>query len=453
LSIIIIAMLLFCSARLFTRFLNLVYFNTLIQQLLSIDFLINLALVKCFSISRSRVISAFNLLLWRLLIVFAHNAHFHKVLVLIVLLGFSFSIVSIRRSSSLLSVLIDISKVVVVGLSHRSLNIWVLSRSVLHSTMRLESATATLYLGRLSSIIRFALIVLQLVLVVRVHFIVSSHGTMSLLIHCSIRILILRTLFLYDHLILHLWINVLSMILSVKVRRLLQSRAISIFIYFVIVLSSLRGLIALLVWALSSGRIVDAVFVLFILVFVSYSTLFYLVGRLSHVLILVWRLIRINLNHSSLVRRRLLTQYLNLTVNSAWLIDLLFFIFKYQTLNIIILGQISRYLTVFRSSFRNIAWRRHEFCFLFVVSFSALNVAIVFNVKIMCNLLSITHILSRMSNRLLLLILRSSVLLLHLVLLSSYLLLIVSWCLSGAKSSSVTIVFLVRFALLYDLRF
>jgi hypothetical protein len=100
----------------------------------------------------------------------------------------------------------------------------------------------------------------------------------------------------------------------------------------------------------------------------------------------------------------------------------------------------------------NIAWCSHEILHLLTWSFSRLNVAIVFDIKIMGNLLCISHILSRMSNRLLLLLLLASVLLLHLKLLSCYHLVVLNaGVLRGSKI--VLMLLLARFTLFNYLRF
>ena len=313
---------------------------------------------------------------------------------------------------------VEISEMVVAWLGHRCLNIWVLSRSVLHSAMWLKSATAALDLGvtwrRLSV---FTLVLLKLVLVIWVHFIVCSHWTMSLI--CFRSLIWIWALFLDLHVLnfLGIWITIFPIILSVKISWILQRRPITIVIYFVIVLSSLRSLVALLILigALSSRWIIDAVFVLFVLFIVGDGGAFFVLVGIANVGALVWRLIVVNLDDTSLVWCcSLLTKYFNLAVDATRSTALLFFIFINQTLDVIILWQICCYLTVFRPFIGNVAWCRNEIVWLLAWSIDGLNVAIVFNIKIMCNLLRITHILSSMRNRLLLLLLRRSVLLLHL---------------------------------------
>lgn len=180
--------------------------------MLAIDFLFDFAFVESFSVTWSWVISTFNLLCRRLLIILAHNAHFHLVLILII--GLSFSIMSISWSSTLLSILVDITKVIVAWLSHRCLNIRILSRSMLHSTMWLKCTTATLNLSMTWQRLSIIRLLLQLVLVVRMNFIVGGHWTVSLLVDRSIGILIW---ILFDNYHLFwVWL-ILSVILSMEI--------------------------------------------------------------------------------------------------------------------------------------------------------------------------------------------------------------------------------------------
>lgn len=115
-------------------------------------------------------------------------------------------------------------------------------------------------------------------------------------------------------------------------------------------LSSLRSLVALLVSRLSSGGMINAVFVLFINFIIVISFLV-MCTRFSNITPL---LIIIDLNNTSLISHRMLTQNLNLTAVDATLViidanilTLLFFIFVNQTLNVIVLRQICGDLTLF----------------------------------------------------------------------------------------------------------
>ena len=174
--------------------------------------------------------------------------------------------------------------------------------------------------NRLSTI-RLSLALLQLVLVVRMHFIVSRHWTVSLLVDRSVGILG-WILFWNYHLSFWVWL-VLSVILGMEVGTLLKSWAIAV-LHFVIVLSSLGGLITLIIIrALSPGRIIDAVFVVFIsFVFVGNCT-FFVFTWLSY---FTRRLIIVNLDNTSLIG--LLSKNLYLTVNTALLRTLLLLILK-----------------------------------------------------------------------------------------------------------------------------
>ena len=169
------------------------------------------------------------------------------------------------------------------------------------------------------------------------HFIVGSHWTMSLI--CFRSLVWSGVLFLdLDVLYFLIFSSIFPIILRMKSSGILQGRPVSILIYFVIVLPSLRCLVALLVGTVFSSRwIVDAVFVLFVLVVVGDGTFFVLVG-IANVWTLVWRLIVVNLDDSSLVWCWLLAYYFNLAVDAAWSSALLFFVFVNQALNVIILG-------------------------------------------------------------------------------------------------------------------
>ena len=131
---------------------------------------------------------------------------------------------------------------------------------------------------------------------------------------------------------------------------------------------------------------------------------------------------------------------------------LLFFIFKDQTLNVIILWQICCYF--FRTCLWNVTWCCYEILWVLFVSIDTRNMTVVFNVKIVRYLLRVSHILGRMCNRLLLLLLLLlSILLLHLELLSSNHFLIVQIrTLSWSKTRAI-VLFLRRFTLFYHLWF
>ena len=359
----------------------------------------------------------------------------------------SFSLVSIRRSSSLMP--IEIIKMVITLLIHRRLNIWVLPRSILHRAMWLKRAAAALDLGVAWWHSILALILLKLVLVVGVHFVVGCHRTVSLI---CFRSLIWIGGLLMDLHILHFlaWITILPVVLGVKISGILQSWPISIFIHFVIVLSSLGRLVALLIVTLSSWWVVDTIFVLFVSFIISDRTFFVFAG-VSNILILVWRLVVIHLDNASFVRNLILD--FHLAVDGAWCTTfILFFIFANQVLDVIILGEVCCYLTVFGTFIGNVAWCCDEIVWLLAWSIDGLNVATVFNIKVMCNLLRISHILRSMCNRLLLLlVLLTSILLLHLNLLTCYHLVIVD--IGALSGSEIAILFLAGFALFYYLRF
>ena len=122
-------------------------------------------------------------------------------------------------------------------------------------------------------------------------------------------------------------------------------------------------------------------------------------------------------------------------------------------MDVIILAQVRCNITMFVRTFStNIAWCSHEILNFLAWSFSRLNVAIVFNIKVMSNLLRVSHILGRMSNWLLLLLLLRSVLLLHLKLLSrDHLVVLDAGVLRGSKIAFM--MFLARFTLFNNLRF
>ena len=185
-------------------------FNALVQELLTIDFLVDLALVESFSVTWSRLVSSFRLLSGWLLIILWHDTHLHQIL-FVLLLALSFTFVSIRRSSSLMPLMIF--KVVVL-LVHCGLNIWVLSRCVLHRAMWLQCAAAALDIGFAWRHSVLARVLLKLVLVVAVHLVVGSHWAMSLIHLWSL--IWIRVLLLNLH-VNNLSITVLSVILSVEI--------------------------------------------------------------------------------------------------------------------------------------------------------------------------------------------------------------------------------------------
>ena len=125
---------------------------------------------------------------------------------------------------------------------------------------------------------------------------------------------------------------------------------------------------------------------------------------------------------------------------------LLFFIFKDQTLNVIILRQICCHF--FWTCLWYVAWCCYEILWVLFVPIDAWNMAIVFNVKIVRYLLRVSHILGGMCNRLLLcLLLLLSILLLHLELLSSNDFLIICIRTLGWSKTRAIVLFLRRFAL------
>ena len=226
-------------------------------------------------------------------------------MILIILLAFSLSVMSICRSSTLISVLIEITKMIVALLSHRSLNIWVFPGSMLHRTMWLKCATATLYLLITRRLSILTLVLLQLVLVVRMHFVVGSHRTVCLLIDSSFGILVWL---LFGNYNLFRVLLMLTVILRMEIGTLLECWSISIVFHFVIALSSLGRLITLLIWTLSSGRIVYAVFVLLIsFVFIGNVISFLMLTWLSQVGTFVRWFVIVHLNNTSLVGRCLLS--------------------------------------------------------------------------------------------------------------------------------------------------
>ena len=133
-------------------------------------------------------------------------------------------------------------------------------------------------------------------------------------------------------------------------------------------------------------------------------------------------------------------------------------------MNVIVLREICGYLTLFRLFFIhdgwvgnvviwNMTWCGHKVLNFFAgIHFHALLVSIVFNVKVVGNLLRVTHVLSRMCDWFLFLELRRGILLLHLELLSGYdLLILCIWSLSCTKINIMML--LATFALFYNLRF
>lgn len=301
-----------------TTFQVWVNFNALVQELLAINFLFDLALVKSFSVTWSRLVSDFVLCGgWWLLIILWHDTHLHQILFVIVLLTLSFTVISIRRSSSLMPLMIF--KMIIL-LIHCCLNIWVLSRCMLHSAMWLQCAATALDLSIAwwNSLLPWVL--LKLVLVVRMMLVVGSHRAVSLI--CLRSLIWIRVLFLDLH-IYNLSITILSIILSVEIGWILQSRTIPIVIHLVVVLPSLARLITLLIGTLSPRRIVDAIFVMSISFIVGKSSFFVFAG-VSNVLVLDWWLIIIYFDDTSLVT---LVLDLDLAVDSAGGAALLFFIF------------------------------------------------------------------------------------------------------------------------------
>ena len=226
-------------------------------------------------------------------------------MILIILLAFSLSVMSICWSSTLISVLIEITKMIVALLSHCSLNIRVFPGSMLNRTMWLKCATATLYLLITRRLSILTLVLLQLVLVVRMHFVVGSHRTVCLLIDSSFGILVWL---LFGNYNLFRVLLMLTVILRMEIGTLLECWSISIVFHFVIALSSLGRLITLLIWTLSSGRIVYAVFVLLIsFVFIGNVISFLMLTWLSQVGTFVRWFVIVHLNNTSLVGRCLLS--------------------------------------------------------------------------------------------------------------------------------------------------
>lgn len=185
------------------------------------------------------------------------------------------------------------------------MNIWVFPGSMLHRTMWLKRATATLYLLITRRLSILTLVLLQLVLVVRMHFVVSSHRTVCLVITSSFGILVWLLFGNYNL----LWVLlVLTVILSMEIWPLLQRFSISIVFHFVVILSSLGRLITLLIWTLSSRRIIYAVFILLInLVFIGNVVSLLMLTRLSHVGTFVRWFVIVHFYNTSLVGRCLLS--------------------------------------------------------------------------------------------------------------------------------------------------
>ena len=296
----------------------LINFNTLVQQLLPIDFLFDFALVKCFSISWSWIISWLLLRLLGLLVIFAHYTHFNHILIIAVI-AISIPIICISWSSTLIAIMPSkVTKMIVVWLDHSSLDIWILSRYMLNSTMWLKCTASTLYLllsWRLS-----LLIFLKLVFIILSLLMTSCHWAVSLLIDLCIWILI-RSL-LWHH---HLLFRILTIILCVKVSRC----SISIIVHSIF--PSLWSLITiLLVLRLSSWRGVYAILIdLILFIFIAIWTF---VGLPC----LAWGFIIIDLYDPSFLCI-LLTSNLYLTVINT-LLDLRFFILINQILNVIIIS-------------------------------------------------------------------------------------------------------------------
>lgn len=299
----------------------LINLNTLIEQLLSINFLFDFAFVVCFSISWSWVISRLFRRLLRLLIIFAHYTHLNHVLI-IAIIAISISIISIRWSPTLIAIMASkVSKMIVIWLNHCSLNIWILSWYMLDRTMRLKSATTTLYLllSRWLPAIRF-LIFLKLILIILSLLMTCCHWAVSLLINLCFWILV--RILLGHH---HLLFRILTIILSVEVSRC----SISIIIYSI--LSPLWCLITmLLVLRFSPRRVIDAILIDFILFIFIAIRPFVALPILTRWLIIIY------FNHTSFLSI-LLTCDLNLTIIYT-LLHLRFFILIYQILNVIIIS-------------------------------------------------------------------------------------------------------------------
>lgn len=212
---------------------------------------------------------------------------------------------SISWSSTLISFLIEITKTIVAWLSHCGLNIWVFPGSMLHRTMWLKCATSTLYLLITRRLSVLTLVLLQLVLVVRMHFVVGGHRTVCLMIDSSFGILI--WLLFRDYNLFRVLL-MLTVILSMEIGILLLRWSISIVFHFVVILSSLGRLITLLIWTLPSRRIIYTVFVLLIsLVFIGNVVSLLILTRLSHVRTFVGWFVIVHLDNTSLFGRCLLS--------------------------------------------------------------------------------------------------------------------------------------------------
>ena len=318
---LIIHLLMLPLVRIFQIWID---FHTLIQELLSIDFLIDFTLVECFSVSWSWIGSTLlNLRTNWLLIILTHYAHFHKVLaVLVMLLVISISVVGVSWSSTLIRIVTtEVPKMIITCLSHCSLNIRIFSRSMLISSLLLwlKSTRTTFNLSiEIMALLIFSLI--KLVLIIRWDFIISSHWTMSLLINLPIRIL---NWVLFQH---HLWIIVLPMIFRMEITGILYRRTIPrVFHLIVVVLPSLACLVTLLIWLISSWWIIYTVFILSILFIIRNV---FVLTTLSNIAAFDWWFVVVYLYHSSLIvdSWRLLSKDFHLAICGALLVNLLFFI-------------------------------------------------------------------------------------------------------------------------------
>lgn len=277
----------------FTSVLHiLAYFYTLIEKLLSVDFLIDLRLID-FSVPRGRVSSSFDAWLRLLLVILAHDANFHQVLILLL----SMLTISFRCIGWMSSLLAFTLEMIFSGLSHGCLNIRIFAIIwYLVSTVWLKCTTSTYNLLPTNSWLPcFILILHKLILIIRKHLLVSSHCTMGLLIHLptiwiliilfiDIKVMTLRRLIGT----LCIIIPILPIILCLKVMllswvHLTNLSIVSIYIVTIVHLSSLWGLIRLRGWidsivliGLSSRRVANTVFICLICVVFNCSVLSFL---------------------------------------------------------------------------------------------------------------------------------------------------------------------------------
>ena len=290
--VILIKLIIFTS-----MFHILAYFYTLIEELLSVDFLIDLGLINL-SVSWGRVSSSFDAWLRLLLVILAHDANFHQVLVLLL----SMLTVSFRCIGWMTSCLALTLEMIFTGLSHGCLDIWIFAIIwYLVSTVWLQCATPTYnLLSTYSWLPCFILILHKLILIIRKHLLVSSHCTMGLLIHLA-TIWILIILFIDIKVMtlrrligtLCIIIPILPIILCLKVMllswvHLTNLAIVSIHIVTIIHLSSLWGLIRLRGWIdsivlvrLSSRRIAYTVFICLICIVFNCTILSFVFTWLS----------------------------------------------------------------------------------------------------------------------------------------------------------------------------